>query len=160
MGLSSGWVKTFSYPFAVTTADDQAGLAFKLYDGFLSGMPMVCFSNPTARPPSTAAGVSSTRLPCHRLRVSTSADFETAQARVKTLKSTPSPEELLELYALFKQGTQGDVTGSRPGMLDFKSRAKFDAWEKRKGLARDAAQKAYVELVATLEARYGLRLPE
>jgi acyl-CoA-binding protein len=92
--------------------------------------------------------------------VSTSADFEAAQARVKTLKSTPSPDELLELYALFKQGTQGDVTGSRPGMLDFKGRAKFDAWEKRKGLARDAAQRAYVELVATLEARYGLRLPE
>jgi diazepam-binding inhibitor (GABA receptor modulating acyl-CoA-binding protein) len=91
--------------------------------------------------------------------VSTAADFEAAQARVKTLKSTPSPDELLALYALFKQGTQGDVTGSRPGMLDFKGRAKFDAWEKQKGLARDAAQKAYVELVATLEARYGLRLP-
>jgi acyl-CoA-binding protein len=87
--------------------------------------------------------------------VSTSADFEAAQARVKTLRSTPSPDELLELYALFKQGTQGDVTGSRPGMLDFKGRAKFDAWEKKKGLARDAAQTEYVELVAKLEARYG-----
>ena len=74
---------------------------------------------------------------------------------MKTLTSTPSPDELLELYALFKQGTKGDVTGSRPGMLDFKGRAKFDAWEKKKGLARDAAQKAYVELVAKLEARYG-----
>lgn len=88
--------------------------------------------------------------------MSTSAEFEAAQARVKTLKSTPSPAELLELYALYKQGTQGDVTGARPGMLDFKARAKFDAWEQRKGLARDAAQTAYVELVATLEARYGL----
>ena len=44
-------------------------------------------------------------------------------------------------------------------MLDFKGRAKFDAWEQRKGLARDAAQKAYVDLVATLEARYGLSVP-
>ncbi len=87
--------------------------------------------------------------------MSISADFEAAQARVKTLKSTPSPQELLELYALFKQGTQGDVAGSRPGALDFKGRAKFDAWEKRKGLAREAAQKAYVELVTTLAARYG-----
>lgn len=90
--------------------------------------------------------------------MSTSADFEAAQARVKALKSTPSPAELLDLYALFKQGTQGDVTGSRPGALDFKGRAKFDAWEKQKGLARDAAQKAYVQLVATLEARYGVRV--
>ena len=87
--------------------------------------------------------------------MSTSADFEAAQARVKTLTSTPSPDELLELYALFKQGTQGDVTGSRPGVLDFKGRTKFDAWEKKKGLARDAAQNAYVELVAKLEALYG-----
>jgi len=93
--------------------------------------------------------------PCHPASVSTSADFEAAQARVKTLTSTPSPDELLELYALFKQSTKGDVTGSRPGMLDFKGRAKFDAWEKKKGLARDAAQKAYVELVSKLEARYG-----
>jgi len=93
--------------------------------------------------------------PCHPTSVSTAADFEAAQARVKTLRLTPSPDELLELYALFKQGTQGDVTGSRPGMLDFKGRAKFDAWEKKKGLGRDAAQKAYVELVANLEARYG-----
>ncbi len=88
-------------------------------------------------------------------RVTTQSDFEAAQTRVKTLKSTPSPDELLELYALFKQGTQGDVTGSRPGMLDFKGRAKFDAWEKKKGLAKDAAQTAYVELVTKLEARYG-----
>jgi diazepam-binding inhibitor (GABA receptor modulator, acyl-CoA-binding protein) len=87
--------------------------------------------------------------------VTPSADFEAAQARVKTLTSTPSPDELLELYALYKQGTQGDVTGSRPGMLDFKARAKFDAWEKKRGLSGDAAQKAYVELVAKLEARYG-----
>ncbi len=86
-------------------------------------------------------------------------DFEAAQARVKSLASTPSPGDLLELYGLFKQGTRGDVTGSPPGMLDFKGRAKFDAWEKRKGLAREAAQKAYVELVATLEARYGVRPP-
>ena len=93
--------------------------------------------------------------PCHPASVSTSADFEAAQARVKTLTSTPSPDELLELYALFKQSTKGDVTGSRPGMLDFKGRAKFDAWEKKKGLGRDAAQKAYVELVSELEARYG-----
>ena len=71
------------------------------------------------------------------------------------LTRAPDNATLLELYALYKQATVGDVTGSRPGMLDFKGRAKFDAWEKKKGLARDAAQNAYVELVAKLEARYG-----
>lgn len=81
-------------------------------------------------------------------------DFASAQTRVKALPRTPSNEDLLELYALYKQGTAGDVQGSRPGMLDFKGRAKFDAWSQKRGLAREAAQKAYVELVTRLEAKY------
>ena len=68
---------------------------------------------------------------------------------------TPDSSELLELYALYKQGTGGDVTGSRPGMLDFKGRAKYDAWATKKGVSRDAAQKSYVELVGKLAAKYG-----
>jgi diazepam-binding inhibitor (GABA receptor modulator, acyl-CoA-binding protein) len=89
--------------------------------------------------------------------MTTTAEFDAAQARVKTLRSTPTPGELLELYALFKQGTQGDVTGSRPGMLDIKGRAKFDAWEKKKGLAGEEAQAGYVKLVSELETRYGVK---
>jgi diazepam-binding inhibitor (GABA receptor modulator, acyl-CoA-binding protein) len=82
-------------------------------------------------------------------------DFASAQARVKQLKQTPSTDELLALYALYKQGSSGDVSGSRPGMLDFKGRAKFDAWSGKKGMTREAAQKAYVELVGKLAAKYG-----
>jgi diazepam-binding inhibitor (GABA receptor modulating acyl-CoA-binding protein) len=81
-------------------------------------------------------------------------DFAAAQARVKTLSRTPETGELLELYALYKQGSGGDVTGSRPGMLDFKGRAKYDAWAAKKGIARDAAQRAYVELVTKLATKY------
>jgi diazepam-binding inhibitor (GABA receptor modulator, acyl-CoA-binding protein) len=51
------------------------------------------------------------------------------------------------MYALFKQGTAGDVSGSRPGMLDLRGRAKFDAWTARRGLSKDAAQQAYIDLV-------------
>ena len=87
--------------------------------------------------------------------MSTSADFEAAQARVKTLTSTPSPDELLELYALFKQGTIGDATGERPGMLDFKGRAKFDAWTGKRGTTKDAAMQSYVALVEKLTGKYG-----
>jgi acyl-CoA-binding protein len=79
--------------------------------------------------------------------------FEDAQKRVKELSSAPSNETLLELYALYKQGTVGDVQGSRPGMIDFKGRAKYDAWSKRKGTAKDAAMQAYVALVETLVAK-------
>lgn len=79
-----------------------------------------------------------------------SAKFEDAQKRVKGLSKTPSNDDLLELYALFKQATSGDVSGSRPGMMDFKGRAKFDAWGTKKGLGKDAAMEKYVALVDRL----------
>lgn len=76
--------------------------------------------------------------------------FQDAQARVQTLPARPSNATLLELYSLFKQATAGDVQGKRPGLLDPKGRAKWDAWAARQGLAREAAMKAYVELVDRL----------
>ncbi|HKO51617.1 MAG TPA: acyl-CoA-binding protein [Polyangiaceae bacterium] len=82
-------------------------------------------------------------------------DFSAAQARVKQLSRTPASDELLELYAYYKQASSGDVSGERPGMLDFKGRAKFDAWAARKGVSRDQAMTAYVALVEKLVAKYG-----
>lgn len=76
--------------------------------------------------------------------------FADAQARVKTLTRAPSTAELLELYALYKQGAHGDVEGKRPGMLDVKGRAKYDAWAARKGQSREQAMTAYVALVDRL----------
>jgi len=81
-------------------------------------------------------------------------DFAAAQTRVKQLSKTPGADELLELYALYKQASSGDVKGERPGMLDFKGRAKFDAWAGKKGVSSDAAMQSYVDLVAKLEAKY------
>ena len=78
--------------------------------------------------------------------------FEDAQKRVKTLKSNPGNDKLLALYALYKQGTSGDVSGKRPGMLDMKGRAKYDGWAKQKGMMKDAAMQAYVDLVDGLVA--------
>jgi diazepam-binding inhibitor (GABA receptor modulator, acyl-CoA-binding protein) len=78
--------------------------------------------------------------------------FEDAQKRVKALSQSPDTSTLLELYALFKQGTAGDVSGSRPGMLDIKGRAKYDAWASHKGKSKDAAMTAYVALVNKLTA--------
>ena len=82
-------------------------------------------------------------------------DFVAAQARVKELKSTPAPDELLELYSLYKQATAGDVSGDRPGMLDFKGRAKYDAWLSRRGTSKDDAISAYCAVVDRLRAKYG-----
>ncbi|HEY3447997.1 MAG TPA: acyl-CoA-binding protein [Myxococcales bacterium] len=79
-------------------------------------------------------------------------DFATAQERVKTLKARPGNDTLLELYSLYKQAQEGDVQGKRPGLLDPKGRAKYDAWAARKGLAKDAAMRQYVALVERLAA--------
>ncbi len=79
--------------------------------------------------------------------------FVDAQARVKQLTSAPSTDQLLELYAFYKQGTEGDAQGKRPGMLDIKGRAKFDAWSGKKGTSRDQAMQSYVALVDRLTAK-------
>lgn len=78
--------------------------------------------------------------------------FESAQAAVKRLKNRPDNDTLLELYSYFKQATEGDVSGDRPGAFDFVARAKYDAWQARKGLKKDAAMRGYVKLVEHLKS--------
>ena len=80
-------------------------------------------------------------------------EFTKASQDVKNLKSKPSNDVLLNLYSLFKQVTEGDVQGSRPGMLDIKGRAKYDAWAKLKGNSKDIARGQYVQLVKDLLAK-------
>jgi len=82
--------------------------------------------------------------------------FQEAQTRVKGLRSAPSVVELLGLYSLYKQATVGDATGSRPGILDPRGRAKFDAWKSRNAMSVQDAQAAYVQLVDQLVAARGL----
>jgi acyl-CoA-binding protein len=76
--------------------------------------------------------------------------FDQAAEAVKTLTHQPSNEHLLELYSLYKQGTVGDVSQSRPGMWKIKDRAKWDAWNSHKGMDAEAACSAYVALVDEL----------
>ncbi len=82
-------------------------------------------------------------------------EFADAQERVKKLSRRPDNRELLELYALYKQATQGDVEGKRPGILDPVGRAKHDAWASRRGTDRAAAMQAYVALVDRLAKEIG-----
>ena len=78
------------------------------------------------------------------------AQFKEAQVQVKALSRTPDNDTLLQLYSLYKQGTEGEVQGSRPGMLAVRDRAKYDAWAKLKGTAPDVAKQRYVALVQRL----------
>lgn len=79
------------------------------------------------------------------------ADFQAAVAASKTLPERPDNQTLLELYALYKQATDGDVTGERPGMTDFIARAKYDAWAEIKGTQRGDAMQRYVDLINDLK---------
>lgn len=79
------------------------------------------------------------------------AQFETAAAEAQELPSRPSNDVLLQLYALYKQGTKGDVSGKRPGFTNPVGRAKYDAWSKLKGTASADAQQKYVDLVNSLK---------
>ena len=80
--------------------------------------------------------------------------FEDAAARSKDMTRRPTNEELLQLYALYKQGSEGDVTGERPGGFDFKAIAKHDVWAELKGKSKDQAKQEYVDLVDRLLQQY------
>jgi len=80
------------------------------------------------------------------------ASFEKAAKDVQGLSERPDNDTLLRLYALYKQGSEGDVTGPKPGFFDFVGTAKYEAWAKLAGTSQDEAMKKYVDLVKKLTA--------
>jgi acyl-CoA-binding protein len=82
---------------------------------------------------------------------SSQAAFEAAVAASKQLPEKPDNQTLLKIYSLYKQATEGDVQGKRPGFTDMVGRAKFDAWAALKGLSADDAKAQYVELIESLK---------
>jgi acyl-CoA-binding protein len=78
------------------------------------------------------------------------AEFEKAAAAAKQLPERPDDATMLKLYALYKQGSTGDVQGPRPGFFDFVGAAKYEAWEKLKGTGQNDARSQYIELVRKL----------
>ena len=81
--------------------------------------------------------------------------FDAAVQTVRTAEGDfePSNDMKLEFYSLYKQATEGDVSGKRPGMLNIVGRAKYDAWAKVKGMSRDAAMQKYIDNVESLKAK-------
>ncbi len=76
--------------------------------------------------------------------------FKAASENVKNLPQKPDDDALLQIYALYKQATKGDVEGERPGFFDFVGGAKYDAWDKLKGTAEDEAKQSYIDLIKQL----------
>ena len=79
------------------------------------------------------------------------AAFDAAVAASKTLDERPDNQTLLRIYSLFKQATEGDVSGKRPGFTDLVGRAKYDAWASHQGTSSKAAMQAYIDLVGKLK---------
>jgi acyl-CoA-binding protein len=80
------------------------------------------------------------------------ADFQRAAEDVKRLPERPDNDTLLKLYALYKQATDGDVNGPKPGFFDFVNTAKYEAWSRLRGMRAHDAQQKYIELVRQLGA--------
>lgn len=81
------------------------------------------------------------------------ATFEQKTDEVTELSNEPDNQTKLNLYALYKQATKGDVEGKRPGMMNMVGRAKWDAWKEHKGLSEDEAMQKYIDLVSDLQSK-------
>ena len=79
------------------------------------------------------------------------AAFDAAVAASKTLGERPDNQTLLRIYSLFKQATEGDASGKRPGFTDLVGRAKYDAWASLQGTSAEAAMQAYIDLIDKLK---------
>jgi acyl-CoA-binding protein len=79
-------------------------------------------------------------------------EFEQAAEDVQRLGHRPDNDTLLKLYALYKQGSEGDVHNTQPGFFDFVGTAKYEAWAQLRGLPEEEAMQRYIELVHQLLA--------
>ena len=77
--------------------------------------------------------------------------FERAAKDAQNLKKRPADDDMLRLYALYKQATSGDAEGDRPGFSDMVGRAKWDAWNALSGTDRDEAMQQYIDLIEELK---------
>ncbi|XP_043923447.1 acyl-CoA-binding domain-containing protein 7 [Protopterus annectens] len=82
--------------------------------------------------------------------------FDEAAETVKKLKARPDDDELRELYGLYKQVTVGDINIGCPGMLDLKGKAKWEAWNSKKGMSREDAMNAYISKANEMKEKYGI----
>ncbi|XP_052434809.1 acyl-CoA-binding domain-containing protein 7 isoform X1 [Carassius gibelio] len=84
------------------------------------------------------------------------AEFEQYAENVKKVKSRPTDQELLDLYGLYKQAIIGDININKPGITDLKGKAKWEAWNSRKGMSNEDAMNAYISLAKEAIEKYGM----
>jgi acyl-CoA-binding protein len=78
--------------------------------------------------------------------------FEQAARDIQQLGTRPDNDTLLKLYALYKQGSEGDLRRAQPGFFDFVGTAKHEAWAQLNGVSEEEAKRRYIALVDQLLA--------
>ncbi|KAK9961094.1 hypothetical protein ABG768_008905 [Culter alburnus] len=84
------------------------------------------------------------------------AEFEQYAEDVKKVKTRPNDQELRDLYGFYKQAIIGDINIDKPGILDMKGKAKWEAWNLRKGMSNEDAMNAYISLAKEVIEKYGM----
>ena len=77
--------------------------------------------------------------------------FKQASQDAQKLSKRPDNATMLNLYALYKQASTGNVVGKRPGFTHPVGRAKHDAWSEYKGTTSETAMQSYIDLVEELK---------
>src|ERR1700745_3562554 len=108
---------------------------------------MKALNRKTTGPPNTHGGLTMAAAP---KKDDLESKFQAAAAAAKQTKRKPDNATLLKLYSYYKQATEGDAKGERPGGFDFVGGAKHDAWSKLKGMSKDAAMTNYIKQVDKL----------
>ncbi|ALC44106.1 CG8629 [Drosophila busckii] len=81
-------------------------------------------------------------------------NFEQASELAKNFSKKPTDSEFLEFYGLYKQATAGDVNIEKPGVLDLKKKAMYEAWTKHQGMSKEAAKEAYIKVYEKYAPKY------
>ncbi|XP_015117281.1 acyl-CoA-binding protein homolog [Diachasma alloeum] len=81
-------------------------------------------------------------------------DFIKAAEGIRSLSKRLLETDALELYALFKQATFGDINTERSSAVDHPAKAKWDHWNKKKGMSKDDAKKAYITCANAVIPKY------
>ncbi|XP_067304670.1 acyl-CoA-binding domain-containing protein 7 [Pseudorasbora parva] len=88
--------------------------------------------------------------------MSLKAEFEQCADDVMKMKARPTDSEMRELYGLYKQASVGDINIEKPGLLDMKGKAKWNAWNLKKGMSNEDAMNAYISLAKEVTEKYGM----
>ena len=76
-------------------------------------------------------------------------EFHDAFQKISLLKTVVAPDNMLKLYAFYKQATCGNNLQSEENK-DLRSGFKFNAWMQLKGMSKDQAKKEYIKLASEI----------